>query len=384
VSRRPTVARIDLDALGHNVRALAAFLSPPEGAGKWGRHPASPGRRPHGPGIMAVVKANAYGHGAARVALAIEAAGAPMLACADIAEGVLLREAGVGVPILIFGALSIGDVDGIFEQALTPTVSTPSAARSLEAAAARRRVRLSCHLKVDTGMNRLGFRHDQLAASPHLAIDGLYTHFATADVPDDPLFALQRERFARARRTLATLGIAPGVIHAANSAALLRDERVWFDYVRPGLLLYGLVPPPLASTLPLRPVMSLTSRIVAVKGIRPGEGVSYGMRYHTDVPRRIAVVPAGYADGVDTRLGNRGVVLVRGRRVPVVGAVCMDMMMVDVTDLDVAPGDDVVIVGEQGGERLDVREVAATIGAIPWELLCRVGSRIERIYEVDG
>lgn len=130
--------------------------------------------------------------------------------------------------------------------------------------------------------------------------------------------------------------------------------------------------------------MSLTSRIVAVKGIRPGEGVSYGMNYHTDVPRRIAVVPAGYADGVDTRLGNRGVVLVRGRRVPVVGAVCMDMMMVDVTDLDVAPGDDVVIVGEQSGERLDVREVAATIGAIPWELLCRVGSRIERIYEVDG
>ena len=134
----------------------------------------------------------------------------------------------------------------------------------------------------------------------------------------------------------------------ANSAAMLRDERVWFDYVRPGLLLYGLVPPPLATTLPLEPVMSLSSKIVSVKGVRPGEGVSYGMKFRTDVPRRIAVVPAGYADGIDTRCGNRGVVLVRGRRVPIVGAVCMDMMMIDVTDVDVEPGDEVVIVGQQG------------------------------------
>lgn len=380
---RPTFARVDLDALSRNFRTLAGFVASARAAGGRADRPA--------PGVIGVVKANAYGHGAVRVGLALEAAGASMLACADIAEGITLREGGVTVPILIFGALSVGDVDGIFEHELTPTVSTPSAAKTLEAAARRRQVRLSCHLKIDTGMNRLGFRHDQLdrtmpplAASPALAIDGVYTHFATADVPDDPLFGEQRLRFEAARRTLAGLGIRPGVTHMANSAAMLRDERVWFDYVRPGLLLYGLVPPPLATTLALEPVMSLTSTVVSVKGVRPGEGVSYGMRFRTDVARRIAVVPAGYADGIDTRCGNRGVVLVRGRRVPIVGAVCMDMMMIDVTDVEAEPGDEVVIVGQQGAERLDMREIAATIGAIPWELLCRIGSRIERVYAGRG
>jgi alanine racemase len=421
VSLRPTVAHVDLTALAHNYRVLADFVatrSAPRADGPIdipaadreafvraegtlvtpspasSSSPAAPGNRDaRGPGIIGVVKANAYGHGAARVALALEAAGAPLLACADIEEGVLLRRAGVRLPILVFGALSIGDVDGIFEYGLTPTVSTPQAVITLEQAAARRGVRLACHLKIDTGMNRLGFRHDQLdrtmpplLASEHLSVAAVYTHFATADDPESPLFAEQRERFDGVLEKLRALGLAPGIIHAANSAALLRDERVWFDYVRPGLLLYGLVPPPLATTLPLTPVMTLTSRIVAVKGLRPGEGVSYGMRYRTNLPRKIAVVPAGYADGLDTRLGNRGYVLVRGRRVPIVGAVCMDMLMIDVTDVDVemSPGDEVVILGEQDGERMDAREMAAAIGTIPWELLCRIGTRIERVYEEGG
>jgi alanine racemase len=295
----------------------------------------------------------------------------------------------VQVPILVFGALGVSNLDGILSHNLTPTISTPSAAVALERAAARHGVRLRCQLKVDTGMNRLGFRHDNLrrtlapiAASPHLAIDAIYTHFATADAPEHSLFDLQRERFEAVRREITTF--VPGVSswHAANSAALLRDERVWYDFVRPGLLLYGLVPPPLASTVPLTPVMSLTSRVVAVKGVRPGEGVSYGAHDAAESPRRVAVIPAGYADGLDTRLAGRGAVLIRGRRVPVVGAVCMDMMIVDVTDLeDVSPGDEAVIIGQQGSDRIDVREVAAAIGTIPWELLCRVGTRIERVYE---
>lgn len=415
MSLRPTVARVDLAALAHNYRVLAEFVATRSAPGAGGpiEIPAAdreafmraegtltvpeqtvPDRRgAAGPGIICVVKANAYGHGAARVALALEAAGAPLLACADIEEGVLLRRAGVRVPILVFGALSIGDVDGIFDYHLTPTVSTPHAVITLEQAAARRGVRLACHLKIDTGMNRLGFRHDQLdrtmpplLASDHLSVAAVYTHFATADDPESPLFNEQRERFDAVLGKLRGLGLAPGLVHAANSAALLRDERVWFDYVRPGLLLYGLVPPPLATTLPLLPVMTLTSRIVAVKGLRPGEGVSYGMRYRTNLPRKIAVVPAGYADGLDTRLGNRGYVLVRGRRVPIVGAVCMDMLMIDVTDVDVemSPGDEVVILGEQLGERMDAREMASAIGTIPWELLCRIGTRIERVYEDQG
>jgi alanine racemase len=380
VTTRSTVARIDLGALIHNYHVLDAFLRSSEGRGE-GR----PGAV--GPRIIGVVKANAYGHGAAEVAKALETAGAPMLACADIDEGVHLRRSGVTAPILIFGALSVGDLDGLIDFSLTPTVSTPAAVTALDQMAARRGVRLACHLKIDTGMNRLGFRHDQLdrtmppiAASKRLTVDAVYTHFATADDPEHPLFDQQRQRFDRAAARLAELGIRPRARHAANSAAMLRDERIWFDFVRPGLLLYGVAPPPLWTTIDLRPVMSLTSRIVAVKGIRPGEGVSYGMRFVTDVPRRVAVVPAGYADGLDTRLANRGDVLVRGRRARVVGAVCMDMLMIDVTDLDVAPGDEVRIVGEQGGQRIDVREMAAAIGAIPWELLCRIGSRIERVY----
>jgi alanine racemase len=176
--------------------------------------------------------------------------------------------------------------------------------------------------------------------------------------------------------------------HACNSAALLRDSRVWYDAVRPGLLLYGIVPPPLATTIDLQPVMSLTSRVVAVKGLRAGEGVGYGWRYETREPRSIAVVPAGYADGLDTRLCGRGQVLIRGRRVPIVGAVSMDMLAVDVTNLEeVRPGDEVVILGKQGDEswqQIDAREMAAAIGTIPWEIVCRLGTRVERQYTSGG
>jgi alanine racemase len=373
---RSTVAHVDLTALQHNFRAIKEFLS------------RSAPEKP--PGIIAVVKANAYGHGADRVALALEQAGATMLACADIEEGIALRRAGVQVPILVFGALSVSDLDGLFEFGLTPTISTPSAARAVQAAAVKARRSIGYHLKIDTGMNRLGFRHDNLRrtlpdllASANLRLNAVYTHFATADDPASPLFNEQRERFERAMSVVEELGGKPILRHMANSAALLRDARVWYDVVRPGLLLYGIVPPPLASTIPLKPVMSLTSRVVAVKGMRPGEGVGYGWRYQAESPTTIAVIPAGYADGIDTRMSGRGFVLIRGKRVPIVGAISMDMMTVDVTGMEASPGDEVVIIGRQGDEswqRIDAREVAAAIGTIPWEVVCRIGTRIERQY----
>ncbi len=376
---RPTVARVDLAAIEANLRAIADLVGPPS--------PRS-GSGQASPLIIAVVKANAYGHGAAEVGRALERAGAAMLACADIEEGILLRRAGVGIPILVFGALGISDLDGVFAHNLTPTVSTPSAARALQAAAARHQTVLHCHLKIDTGMNRLGFRHDnlrrtlpELAASPNLAIDAVYTHFATADEPESPMFATQRERFEAACATIDGLGIHPRYRHAANSAALLRDERTWYDFVRPGLLLYGIVPPPLTTTLQLRPALSLHSRIVHVKGMRPGEGTGYGFKTIVERPSRIAVVPAGYADGLDRRLAGRGYMLVRGERAPIVGSVCMDMTTIDVTGMDVSTGDEVVILGTQGGASIDVREMASSIGTIPYELLCRVGTRIQRIYD---
>jgi len=382
---RSTVACVDLAALKSNFAAIRSYLS------------SEPGRT--APAIIGVVKANAYGHGAPRVALALEEAGATMLACADIEEGIVLRQAGVRVPILVFGALSVSDLEGLFEFTLTPTISTPGAARAVQAAAEKRRTTLGYHLKIDTGMNRLGFRHDnlrrtlpELLASPSLTLEAVYTHFASADVPESPVFNTQRERFDAAWTVVEELrngsrNLSPEsrvFRHASNSAAVLRDSRVWYDAVRPGLLLYGIVPPPLASTIDLTPVMSLTSRVVAVKGLRPAEGVGYGWRYQTSEPRTIAVVPAGYADGLDTRLCGKGHVLIRGQRVPIVGAVSMDMLTVDVTDLaDVRPGDEVVILGRQGDQRwqrIDAREMAAAIGTIPWEIICRLGTRIERQY----
>jgi len=397
---RSTVARVDLAALKSNFAAIRRYVSSEEG------------RTP--PAIIGVVKANAYGHGAPRVALALQEAGATMLACADIEEGIVLRQAGVRVPILVFGALSVSDLDGLFDFSLTPTISTPGAARAVQAAAMRRSTTIAYHLKIDTGMNRLGFRHDnlrrtlpELLASSTLRLDAVYTHFASADVPESPVFDTQRARFDIAWSVVNELcresrianpesripnpepripNPEPRVFrHACNSAGLLRDSRVWFDAVRPGLLLYGIVPPPLASTIDLTPVMSLTSRVVAVKGLRPGEGVGYGWRYEASEPRTVAVVPAGYADGLDTRLCGRGHVLIRGRRVPIVGAVSMDMLTVDVTDLsEVRPGDEVVLLGRQGNEswqRIDAREMAAAIGTIPWEIVCRLGTRIERQYD---
>jgi alanine racemase len=383
---RSTVARVDLAALQSNFRAIQAFLSAGDSAAPRTAAPRT------APSIIAVVKANAYGHGSERVALALEQAGATMLACADIEEGIVLRRAGVAVPILVFGALSVSGLDGLFEFSLTPTISTPSAARAVQAAAAARRTTVGYHLKIDTGMNRLGFRHDNLRrtlpdvlGSANLRLEAIYTHFATADDPDLPLFNDQRTRFDEAIATVQSLG-APGNVlrHACNSAALLRDSRVWHDIVRPGLLLYGIVPPPLASTILLTPVMSLTSRVVGVKGLRPGEAVGYGSRFRTDTPATIAVVPAGYADGLDLRLEQRGQVLIRGRRAPIVGAVSMDMITVNVTGIDaVQPGDEVVLIGRQGNEtwqQIDVREMAAAIGSIPYEIVCRIGARIERQY----
>jgi len=383
---RCTSARVDLDALAANFRAIQAYL----GADATLNRAAGAGPLV-APGVIAVVKANAYGHGARHVAATLQQAGATMLAVADIEEGVDLRDAGIRLPILVFGALSVSDVSGVFEYGLTPTISSPAAGAALEAAAAARGVTLPYHLKIDTGLNRLGFRHDNLRRtlpalfrSAHLRLDAVYTHFATADEPEAPAFDDQRRRFEEAGRVIDELGGGPRLRHAANSAALVRDSRVWYDFVRPGLLLYGLVPPPLHTTLPLRPVMSLASRVVAVKGVRPGESVGYGARFTAGRPTTLAVVPAGYADGLDRRLEGRGVALVRGRRVPIVGAVSMDMLTVDVTDVEgVGPGDEVVLLGRGGPEAwqvIDAREMAAWIDTIPYEVLCRLGARVERHY----
>ena len=376
---RPTFARIDLDALTSNYHVLREFVT--RGS------PDTP------PAIIAVVKANAYGHGLVPTGRALEAAGATMLACADIEEGVELREGGIGIPIRVFGALSISNLNGVFDNDLTPTVSSPSAAAALQSAAASRDVRLRCHLKIDTGMNRFGFRYDNLSrtipdvlACEHLRFDAVYTHFATADEPEGSLFEAQRARFLTALDTLAALGLGPVTKHAANSSGLLGDRGVWYQAVRPGLLLYGVTPLrlELPTGLVLRPVMSLRSRVVAVKGVRAGETAGYGAGFTAARATRVAIVPAGYADGLDVRLAGRGHVLIGGRPAAIVGSVCMDSITVDVTDLDVNPGDEVAVIGEQGDARVDATDVARWIGTKPHEVLCRTGTRIKRVYTAES
>jgi len=279
-------------------------------------------------------------------------------------------------------------LEGVFDYCLTPTVSSPSAAEALDRAATLRGFRVGVHLKIDTGMNRFGFRFDNLlktlpkvTTSRHIVLESVYTHFATAEKKNERLFGMQRERFEHIRSHASDFNIKNVWWHAANSAALIRDRSVWYDAVRPGLLLYGVVPPPLDTPLEteLRPVMSLRTRVVAVKGIRRGESSGYGARFVANRPMRVAVIPAGYADGMDLRLGGRGSVLIRGRRAPIV-TVSMDSTTIDVTDNLVQPGDEVVVLGEQGDDRIDVREMAASVGTVPHEILCRIGSRIERTY----
>ena len=383
---RCTSARVDLAAVRANYRAIAAYLATDAALGQAAG--VGPGVAP---AIIAVVKANAYGHGAVPVARALADAGAAWLAVADIEEGIELREAGLGGRILVFGALSVSALDGLFTHDLTPTISSPGAAHALAAAATRHGRRLSCHLKIDTGLNRLGFRDDNLRrtlpevlASPALDVEAIFTHFATADDAEHELFEMQRTRFATACASVSALDGRTRLAHAANSAACLRDSRTWGDLVRPGLLLYGVVPPPLASTIALTPAMTLTSRVVAVKGVRVGECVGYGARYLATAPVTLAVVPAGYADGLDRRLEGRGAALVRGQRAPIVGAVSMDMLTVDVSAIaGVSPGDEVVFLGSQGPDAvqtIDAREMAAWIGTIPYEVLCRLGARVARSY----
>lgn len=375
---RPTHAVVDLERLTANYREIGRYLA------RAGRLPV--------PRIIAVIKANAYGHGAVAVGRALEQAAAsgsavvPILACADIEEGVELRRAGVTSPILVFGALSVSNLAGVFDYDLTPTVSSPSAAQALEHAAASRGVHLGVHLKIDTGMHRFGFRHDNLRTtlpevvrSSHLTIEAVYTHFATAEQYGEPLFDVQRARFDQVRTDASALGLQDVWWHAANSGALLRDQRTWYDAVRPGLLLYGVEPPTLDTELDLYPVMSLRSRVVAVKGLRCGESAGYGACFVASRSMRIAVLPAGYADGLDLRLAGRGTVLVRNWYASVV-TVSMDSTTIDVADIDVNPGDDVVVLGEQGDKHIGACDIASAIGTVPHEVLCRIGTRIKRTY----
>jgi len=366
---RPTWAEIDLAALRHNVAAVRARLAPDVR-------------------VMAVVKADAYGHGAVRVARALAGAGVDMFGVALVEEGVALRESGLAAPILVMGLAEEADLADALAADLTLTVDGPATAGPIDLAAAARGARAAVHLKIDTGMNRLGVRAevaaeaaDAVAALPHLELAGVYTHLACADEPDDAVTPGQLAAFAEALEAARSAGVAPPLVHVANSAAVFARPEAHFGMVRSGLALYGVAPSEAAKAAGLRPVMSLKTRVATVKRVRAGEGVSYGHRWRAERDGRVGVLPIGYADGYPRALSSRAQVRAAGRLAPVVGAVCMDALMVDLTDVpEAAPGLEVTLLEADSESPLSAAALAAAAGTIPYEILTGIGPRVPRVY----
>lgn len=345
--------------------------------------------------ICAVVKADGYGHGATECALALEAEGAPWLGVTDAAEGRALRSAGIWTRILLMTGIWRGEEDSIVAHNLTPTVWENWHIERLEKAARRQQAVLPVHLKVDTGMNRLGVSLtalsdlcDKLAACEHLRLEGVSTHFAAAEVLDSEETPRQMRRFEEALAVLAERGLHPPLVHTGNSAAVSARPETWKTMVRPGILLYGYSLPTERggkttneSSLPLRPVLSWKTRILTVKDVAAGGAVGYMGTYLTKQRSRIAVLPVGYADGYPRLLSNRARIIVRGEYAPVVGRVSMDLTMVDVGHIPgVAVGDEVVLIGSNGEKCVDAVELARLCETVPYEILCGISQRVPRVY----
>jgi alanine racemase len=372
-SVRPTRAEIGLEYLRHNLTELARVAQVP---------------------IWAVLKADAYGHGAKAVARTLERAGAQGFCVALIEEGIELREAGIVAPILVMGSHYASAWPELLRHQLTPVLSRVD---QLEALAEEVRERggpaFGVHVKIDTGMARLGVPMaelsgfaEALARRPELRLEALMTHFASAE-SDAEFVGLQLDRFEQASALLARLGLPIRLRHAANTAALLAHPRARFDLVRPGIGLFGMAPG-IASAQRLRPVMRVRSEIIALRSLPLGASVGYGATFRATRESRVATIPMGYGDGLSRALSNRGQVLVRGRRAPIAGAVSMDLTSVDVTEIPgVQIGDEVVVLGSQegplGADTISAQEIAAHAGTIAWEVLTGISRRVPRFYREE-
>ncbi len=354
---------------------------------------------------MAVVKADAYGHGAAQIARTALDNGASRLAVARLEEGIEIRKAGIDAPILVFGVTPPEDLESVLFYNLTPSAGSPEEIRALAASAGRARKQLKLHIKVDTGMGRLGFKHEGImgdfccggtapsaaeeiaaaCARPRLEIEGIYTHFASSDSRDKTYAKQQFEHFSSVLDELESRGVQIPIRHAANSAAIIDMPETHLDMVRPGIALYGLQPSPetgCCRDYSIRPAMSLRSIIARVCDVPAGFKVSYGSTYETPRKTKIAAVPVGYADGYNRRLSNHGCMLVKGQKAPVVGRICMDLTMIDVGHISgVQPGDEVTILGTQGDQTISADELAADLSTINYEIVSAVAHRVPRIYK---
>ncbi|WP_310485693.1 alanine racemase [Chamaesiphon sp. VAR_48_metabat_403] len=363
---------IDRSALAHNVRQIRSLLAP-------------------NTQIMAVVKADGYGHGAIEIALTLISQGVEWLTVATITEGIELRTAGIVAPILILGAANSHiQIEAILTWQLQPTLCTIAQAILLSKTIANFEppVPISVHLKLDTGMSRLGANWQQAAAFygevanlPYLQIGSLYSHLATADDLDPTVMELQIDRFDRAQAAIIDAGYELPPRHLANSAGIMVTDRVHYQLVRPGLSLYGLYPAPhLKSAIDLQPVMSVKARISQIKAITTGTGVSYGYRFIADRDMPIAIVEIGYADGIPRRLSDLMQVAIRGRLVPQIGTITMDRIVIDITQIpDLQVGEIVTILGRDGTVEITADDWATALGTISWEILCGFKHRLPRV-----
>jgi alanine racemase len=364
---RPTVAVVDLGAIRHNVRTL----------------------KPRAAEVMAVVKANGYGHGGVQVARAAQAGGATWLGVALVEEGIDLREAGVAGRILVLSEFPPGSEKEALSARLIPTLYTDEGLHRLSEAARAMGRRVGVHVKVDTGMHRVGIHPDRAVQFVFDLVDagneleGLWTHFAKSEDATDPLTWHQLDRFEDVVVRLRHGGMVPRYLHVANSAAIMRVPESHFGLVRLGIGMYGLSPGPDHAEevgWKLRPAMSLKSAVTMVKRVDAREAISYGQKYSLRQPSTIATVPVGYADGYSRLLSGKAHVLIRGRRYPVAGTITMDQLMVDCGDEQVETGDEVVLIGDQGEERIGADQVAAWMGTINYEVVCAVSERVPREY----
>jgi len=366
-TERPTRVVVDLDALSHNLGAIRARVGVP---------------------VMGVVKANAYGHGLVPVARHLQSRGIDQLGVAFVEEGIALRNAGITTPILVLGGLFGHQAAQYLAHDLEVTVSSLDKLRQVEAAAESLGRQAVVHLKIDTGMERIGVHSysarpflDAAMASKWCVPKGIYSHLACADDPASPMTLRQLERFAEACAHVARIGAPMPVRHLANSGGVLHFPETWLDMVRPGIALYGVLPDPASrATIDLRPALSLVSQVVYFKVVRAGNPVSYGATWAPGSDTRVVTVPIGYGDGWPRALSSRGEVLIRGRRYPMVGRVCMDQFMVDIGQGSAWNEDEVVLVGSQAGETIRVEAVAAAAGTIPYEILVGLNERIPREY----
>ena len=365
---RPTRIRVDLDALAGNLKALRAHAGVP---------------------VMGIVKANAYGHGLVPVALHLQAQGVDQLGVAFLEEGIALRQAGVTAPILVMGGIFGPQLGDFIVHDLEITVSSPDKLRQVERAAEGLGRKATIHLKIDTGMERIGVHSyragafiEAAVASPWCVVKGVYSHLACADDPDSPMTALQLERFLDACAHFDRIGAPMPLRHLANSGGVLHFPQTHLDMVRPGIALYGVLPDPASRpTVALTPALSLVSQVVYFKVVKAGNTVSYGATWAPTCDTRVVTIPIGYGDGYPRSLSSRGQVLIRGQLHPIVGRVCMDQFMVDLGPQGTAYNEDeVVLIGRQGDRQIRCETLAETAGTIPYEILTGLNERIPREY----